>query len=76
MLHTLLGNEYPFGSVLSLDQYSLTLIFPLKSEFIPDIFSRIYIHLVVDDHKTTGVVNKDTSTLEDLRWICLSPHVK
>ena len=76
MLHKLWGNEYPFGSVLSLDQYSLTLIFPLKSEFIPDIFSSIYIHLVVDDHKTTGVVNKDTSTLEDLRWICLSPHVE
>ena len=35
----------------------------------------LYSHLVIDDYKTTAMVNKDTSTWEHLWWIQIFPCV-
>ena len=65
----LLGIEYFIVSVIYVYHYSLTFILPLKGKFFLDIFSSVYIHLVLNFHITTGMVNKDTSSLEHLRLI-------
>ena len=61
--------EYTIASVVSLDCHTLTLSLTLKGGSCLDSFSIFYRHLVVDDHITTGMVNKNTSNREHFRWI-------
>ena len=64
--HKLWVIEYHILIFLSLDHHYLTSNLPLKGGFRFDSFSRIYIHLIFDSHKTT---------VEHIIWICLAPSV-
>ena len=75
ILHKLWGIEDPIISVVSLDNYSMPLRPPLKGEFLLDSFSSVYCHLVIDDHITTGMVNKYTSSREHLICIGFAVYV-
>ena len=69
LLHKIWGIENPIISVLSLDHHSLNLSLPLKGEFCRDSFSSVYGQLVLKYHINTGMVNKNTSSWEHIRWI-------